>query len=143
MRKIERKRVTSQTVGESMTVQSDRTKTDINNLLKRGFELPDPNQMVFRDFSDGADFQAVQDSIVQVRQCFESLPSDIRDRFKNDPARLIDFVNDPANAADAAKMGLIESNPSIGSSDDPKKGSTEPAGPGKPVIEPSDGPQIS
>lgn len=116
MRKLKRNPVQFATSGESLTHQSERTRADINNLVKRGIVPPDPAQLHFRDFSDGADFQAVQDSIVQVRESFDSLSSDIRDRFKNDPAKLIDFVNNPQNAAEAADMGLLivdDSTPDI------------------------------
>ena len=108
MRKLKHRRVRFATEGESLTHQSERTRADINNLVRQGIELPDPNQMVFRDFSDGADFETVQNAIVEVERNFESLPSDIRDRFRNNPAQLIDFVNNPENAVEAAEMGLID-----------------------------------
>lgn len=107
MRKLKHKRVQFATKGKSLTHQSERTRADINNLVRQGIEPPDPNQMTFRDFSDGSDFQSVQDAIVEVKKNFDSLPSDVRDRFQNNPRYLIDFVNNPDNAEEATELGLL------------------------------------
>lgn len=128
MRKIKPRKVQFQTTGDSLTHQSERTQADINVLVKRGIMPPDPNQLRFEDFSDGADFQAVQDSIIEARETFESLPSDIRDKFENDPAKLIDFVNDPEKQLEAAKLGLIKPLPAEDSINvkEPSEEATDP-----------------
>ncbi|AXL14441.1 internal scaffolding protein [Microviridae sp.] len=107
-REIKRNRSTFKTTGKSLTHQSERTRADINHIVKRGVSLPDPNQMQFGDFSDGATFNDVQNTIARAKSSFELLPSELRDRFQNDPSRLIDFVNDPENVDEAAELGLIE-----------------------------------
>ena len=43
---------------------------------------------------------------MQAQQSFESLPSELRGRFENDPAKLIDFLSDERNNAEAVKLGL-------------------------------------
>lgn len=107
-REIDRKRVSFKTAGESLTHQSEHDRAEINRIIKRGVSLPDPNQMQFGDFSDGSTFNDVQNAVAKAKSSFELLPSGLRDRFKNDPSRLIDFINDPENANEAAELGLIE-----------------------------------
>lgn len=110
-RKIERKRTSFETTGESLTHQSEHDRSEINRIIKRGVSLPDPNQMRFGDFSDGATFNDVQNTIAQAKSSFELLPAELRDRFSNDPAKVIDFINDPENAEEAVELGLIEPLP--------------------------------
>lgn len=120
-REIKRQRSTFETTGESLTHQSERTRADINNIVKRGVALPDLNQMTFGDFSDGATFNDVQDAVARAKSSFQLLPAELRDRFQNDPSKVIDFINDPENADEAAELGLIEPlSPSEASEPDPK-----------------------
>lgn len=137
-RNVKRRRVGTVIEGESLTHQSERTRADINWLVKRGIELPDPKQLRFGDFSDGTDFQTLQNTLADANASFDSLPSSIRDRFSNDPAELIDFIRDPDNADEAFELGLIESKPepeiqnsdikpstpTVASNDDPSNGSS-------------------
>jgi hypothetical protein len=37
-----------------------------------------------------------------------ALPADVRARFENDPANLLDFMVNPANNAECIKLGLID-----------------------------------
>ena len=39
---------------------------------------------------------------------FESLPAQIRARFQNDPAQLIEFLQDENNRPEAEELGLVE-----------------------------------
>lgn len=104
----QRRRVQTKITGDSMTHQSERDKTDINNMLRRGAVPPPPHpgQMQFGDFSDGADFQFVQDQIAEVHQFFDQLPAETRYKFANDPARMLDFVADSANDEESYELGL-------------------------------------
>lgn len=63
-------------------------------------------QPIFGDFSN-IDYHGMMNQVVQIDQTFMRLPSRVRNRFKNRPEMLIQFVSDPANAAEALKMGLI------------------------------------
>ena len=123
MRKLKRRVVTTNTTGKSMTHQSERETADIKNIIKKGIIPPDPNQMTFGDFSNGRDFQSTQDAIAQVKSEFDELPSDVRYRFRNDPANMLDFLADPNNHEDAVEMGLRPKP--VREVQDPTKGSTE------------------
>ncbi|AXH74603.1 MAG: internal scaffolding protein [Microviridae sp.] len=106
-RNIDRNRVVTRFEGESLTRQSEAAKSDINNIVKRGIPMPDPSRMMYGDFTDGLDYQTVQNRIIAVNTAFDALPSQVRDYFKNNPAKMLDFVTDPANVEAAVDMGLL------------------------------------
>ena len=68
---------------------------------------PAPDRKVFRDFSSGDDYLELQNKLCEARSMFYDLPSELRDHFEHDPAKVIDFVSDEANALEAHQMGLI------------------------------------
>ena len=45
------------------------------------------------------------------QEAFEAMPATVRDRFNNDPARFMDFVNDADNYDEALKMGIVNPRP--------------------------------
>lgn len=99
---------------ESLTHQECKRECDINFLVKRYCEtgnwgvgdgrLPMDSSLVNFD----GDFQSIMDSMIATRAEFDALPSNIRDRFANDPARLISFLADSNNRDEAVKLGLID-----------------------------------
>ncbi|AXL15134.1 internal scaffolding protein [Microviridae sp.] len=97
----------------SRTKQSFAEEADINNLMQKYIQtgiLVDgepTRQFTFGDFSNGTDFQEVQEKILAARQDFSTLSSNVRERFNNDPSELLDFASDPANKAECIKMGII------------------------------------
>ena len=52
------------------------------------------------------DYQSSLGKLMQAQQSFESLPSELRAKFENDPAQLISFLSDEKNNAEAVKLGL-------------------------------------
>ena len=100
-----------QTTGESMTQQQFKAECDVNNILakyKRTGMLShiQKHQGNFGDFSSIEDYQTSLGKLMQAQQSFESLPSELRAKFENDPAQLISFLSDEKNNAEAVKLGL-------------------------------------
>lgn len=100
-----------QTTGESMTQQQFKAECDVNNILakyKRTGMLShiQKHQGNFGDFSSIEDYQTSLGKLMQAQQSFESLPSELRAKFENDPAKLISFLSDDKNNAEAVKLGL-------------------------------------
>lgn len=102
-----------QITGPSKAVQSPKDEVNINNIVAKFQKTgvlgtgTGTRKPIFGEFNY-FDFQAMQNAIIDVEQQFMSLPSKIRNRFKNDPAQLIRFTDDPANLKEATKMGLLE-----------------------------------
>lgn len=97
---------------EDKTVQSDGVDADINVLVKRfGLtvdSVPDPSVWQnIGDFSDLTDLHTMQHRVLEAKWAFMELPSHVRERFENEPANLLDFLDDPGNAHEAAELGLL------------------------------------
>ena len=96
---------------EGKTKQEFKDECDIHSILKRYQETRtaehiNHRQAVFADVT-ALDFQTAMNVMADARSAFASLPSEVRDRFKNDPAELLAFVEDEANAEEAAELGLL------------------------------------
>lgn len=63
---------------------------------------------VYADVSQIGSFQDCCNYVTNSLEAFSKLPSNIRDRFKNDPSELINFVDNPDNYDEAVKLGLVE-----------------------------------
>lgn len=120
MRSVFDKEIAGDDYDPGRTHQSFAKDADINNIMakySRTGVLGDPSrpvrQAVFGDFS-GLDFQSDMNRLMDARERFMQLPSDIRNRFNNDPGELIDFVSDPANVEEAVSLGLLSSPASEG-----------------------------
>lgn len=96
-----------------MTKQEFAEESDINNIMRRYVDfgqLP-PSAVIepsYGDVSDVGDFMDAQNRVLLARQQFEALPSRVRDRFANDPARLVAFLADASNRAEAIELGLVK-----------------------------------
>jgi phage internal scaffolding protein len=97
----------------SLTVQSPAEDCDLNVLVKRfGIDVPLPPPAVFDpayygDVTDTPDLRTALDNIRLAQERFLALPARLRERFANSPAQLWDFVNDPENADEAVRLGLL------------------------------------
>jgi len=93
------------------TKQEFKAEADINTIMaryNRTGELPQIN-LVAPQYLDvtGMDFHAHMNAIREAQNLFDSLPSQVRNRFQNDPGSFIDFCGDPDNRPELAKMGLL------------------------------------
>lgn len=120
----------------SLTRQSHADESDINRILGKwrttGF-LGNVNvrRPAYDDFSNTADYMTAMNSIKKAEAIFAALPARVRARVGNDPAKLIDFVNDSANDEELRDLGLknpIEEAPTpapITNGGNPPPGSAE------------------
>lgn len=97
--------------GQGKTHQSFRDECDINRIMGRYaitgvLDFLNKKEAVYADVSE-ADFQRSMDIVVQANAMFDQLPSNIRERFSNDPARLLAFLDDPVNRDEATRLGLV------------------------------------
>lgn len=109
-----------------------RTKTsfldscDINHIMARALKTGSINMSTreghFADLSKLPDFKTAMEIVIQGQGYFNALPASLRDRFNNDPARLLDFLADKKNLDEAVKLGLVTE---IKPPEDPK---AKPAG---------------
>lgn len=96
---------------EGVTQQQFAEEVDINTIVKRfGLtgELPDGVGMpVSGDFTGVSDFRSAMELVRSAQESFMLLPANVRDRFANDPARVIAFLDDEANREEAIRLGIV------------------------------------
>ena len=96
---------------EGKTDQSFKKDCDLRVILDkftRGSLRPDEVYRAgqYGDFTEATDFIQSQHIIAEMTQHFESLPSDLRDKFDNDVATYLDYVHDPKNAEEMSELGM-------------------------------------
>lgn len=100
----------------SLTKQSFRDECDVNNIIKQYVKngiAPHGNSSSgsFFDASTSSDYQSALNLVISANESFAALPAAIRKKFGNDPVNYIEFVEDPANAAEARSLGLLNPIP--------------------------------
>lgn len=94
------------------TKQEFKEECDINTIMRkyRATGTVPGNTRVGRygDFASVGDFHAAQNMVIQAQAQFAAMPSEVRDRFKNDPALFLEFVHDKKNYEEARKLGLLD-----------------------------------
>jgi len=101
----------------SLTKQADRDRANIHKILKRGEKtgifpvrtaVPlDENRIIPTVES----FHEAMNIITGAEAAFHALPVKIRERFKHDPAQLLNFIADDNNRSEAYALGLVNTPP--------------------------------
>ena len=105
-----------------MTEQQHKKAVDINTIVARANKsrvLPmRTDRPMYGDFTNAVDFHVAQNRILAAVEDFNRLSSEIRERFDNSPAKLIEFVNNPDNVEEARTLGLLPERKDKGSEAD-------------------------
>lgn len=100
---------------EHRTVQSDRDDADINKIvarmLKTGFVPEFRGEPFYGDVSEFGDLAECQRKVFEGQELFMSFPAELRERFNNNAAELIAFLNNGDNRKEAEELGLIQKAP--------------------------------
>ena len=102
---------------EKMFTGASRTKTEfadeanINNIVRRanisGVLPQGSRQPLFGDFSEIQTYEEAQGQITAAQESFLQLPAELRAKFDNNVADLLDFIDNPANEEEAISLGLL------------------------------------
>lgn len=114
-----RERVYTAISGPSMTVQEYKDECDINNIVnqfvKTGTVTHVNRRQGYYGHVTGEDFSDAMRVVTEAQIMFDDLPSEVRKNFGNDPAALLDFVEnaspDELTAAGLTVLEPIDSNP--------------------------------
>lgn len=110
-----RRRVQFETTGQTMTRQSHKAECDINNIVNRfnkdGVITHLQKHGEKYDDVTGADYRQWMNKLVEAQQMFDELPSNVRNRFGNDPGAFLDFVQDEKNLPEMRNLGLAKGLP--------------------------------
>lgn len=113
-----RKRVQTINTEPSRTDQSWKDMCDVNLIVakykKTGewFHLA-RKQGVYADVSEISDYNVSLQKVLNAQNAFNALPSELRNRFGNDPAKLLEFIQDPKNYDEGVKLGLFVKNDDV------------------------------
>jgi len=107
----------------SLTVQSAAGDLDINTMVARARATGQwmNTQAKPGRYLDCTKVNGYQDAIEKVREAedvFKQLPAAVRDRFGNQPLKMVEFVLDPANRDEGERLGLLKPKPKP---EEPKK----------------------
>lgn len=95
----------------SLAQQNFKDECDINHIVKQfGLtgELPGkPLSPQYGDFTGVLDYHSAVNAVLAAQDDFMELPAQMRSRFDNDPAKLIDFLSNEGNREEAIKLGLV------------------------------------
>lgn len=96
----------------SLAQQQFAEECDINTILRKfnvTGELPmSPVSPRYGDFTGISDYKTALDRVIAADEEFMNLPATLRARFDNDASKLIDFLDNEENRAEAEKLGLVE-----------------------------------
>ena len=114
-----RNRVRLDCSGDEVRVEQSHVKEcDINEIVRRhGKDLVQQSVSLMQSqafrFDDvtGNDFQEAMEKVTKAQESFDSLPSKVRREFDNNPAKFMDFVQNPDNSQKLVEMGLAQRLP--------------------------------
>jgi len=95
----------------TLTQQHFKDECDINNILRQfnvtGLLPEAPLSPRYGDFTGISDYHTALNQVIAAEDEFMRLPADLRARFENDPAQLIQFLENSENKNEAIELGLI------------------------------------
>lgn len=107
----------------TLAQQNFKDECDINHIVKQfGLtgELPgQPLNPQYGDFTGVLDYHSAVNAVLAAQDEFMELPAQMRSRFNNDPALLIDFLGNEENREEAIKLGLVAAMPISASAETP------------------------
>ena len=97
--------------GETRTKQSMLAETDINNIMAKYSQTGLINWVNRTQPSygetDGTTYHEAMNLVLDAQEAFSELPSNIRQRFSNDPQQFLTFMGDKNNQNEAQELGLV------------------------------------
>ncbi len=127
-----KKRVAIKFTEPTLTKQSFKKECDINNIMAKfqrtgAITHVQKNQQNY-GFASALTFTESMNIVAKGQSMFNELPSSIRTKFDNDPAKFLDFVQDESNADELVELGLANAPP-FDPDKSPETGSEEPTDP--------------
>jgi phage internal scaffolding protein len=95
----------------TLTQQHFKDECDINNILRQfnvtGLLPENALSPRYGDFTGISDYHTALNQVIAAEDEFMRLPAELRARFENDPAQLIEFLENSENKDEAIKLGLV------------------------------------
>lgn len=118
---------------KTLAQQQFKDECDINVLFGRYLETGEIPQVIsglnYGNFEGVFDFQSAMNAVRTAEGLFSQLPARIKNRFDNDPQKLLEFLADPENREEAQFLKLINK---------PQEPDNAPGSPEKTATSPQD-----
>lgn len=126
--------------GPGLTKQSFAKESNINLIMakyeKTGIlDHLNTHEGKYDNFIGYPDYHTAMNQIRQAGEMFMSIPAGVRAVFDNDPAKFLEFAQDPENHDDLVEMGLARAQPPT--SEAPPEAEKPPKGAKVPEEKPS------
>lgn len=100
----------------SLTKQAHKAECDINLILKQYQKTGQITHIskqtpTYSDLPDHSDYQSSLSILREAENAFATLPSQVRDKFDNDPANFLAAFNDASQIPYLREMGLLKPLP--------------------------------
>lgn len=100
----------------SRTKQAFKPVVDINNIVARFartgmIEHVNRREPFYGDVSTIVDYQTCLNVVNKAKELFGNMSAKVRERFHNDPAEMISFLENPANLQEAIDLGMAVKRP--------------------------------
>lgn len=98
--------------GPGVTKQSFKDECDVNKIIARFektgmIEAINKKQPFYGDVSALVDYHEALNVVAEAQSLFNAMSAEVRERFSNDPEKMIAFLNDKSNDKEAIEMGLV------------------------------------
>jgi phage internal scaffolding protein len=95
------------------TVQAEKHKCCVNRIVanyrKTGIvDHIQEREGEFRSLPDVTDYAEAMNKVAQAQQSFESLPSNVRQEFNNNPLQFVKAIHDPEQHQKLVRLGLVK-----------------------------------
>lgn len=114
-----RKRVSVSFPKQGRTKRSFLQECDINTIVRKfnqNGQLTNQikNNPIYANFADLPTYQEALNTVINAQEQFDNLPSELREKFHNEPSEFLAFVKDPSNNEELVKLGLAtEREPNV------------------------------
>lgn len=92
------------------TQQQFKEECDINTIVRNfgvtGMLPQNVRMPLTNEFVEAMDYQTAMNKIIEADQAFLQLPAEVRDTFRNDAGKFVEFATDPKNVDQCRKWGL-------------------------------------
>lgn len=112
-----------QAAKDGRTKQAFHDECTISKIVERAEKtgdfsrLMDDGRALYGDFSNVPDYQEALNLVARAEEQFAGLSAQVRDRFNNEPAEFLAFMEDPKNASEAIRLGLAAPRQPAGATD--------------------------
>jgi len=98
---------------DGRTKQSFKAQCNVNTIVDKARRTGLVSHLnsktpVYMDVTQVPDFQTAYAIVQEAQDAFDALDARVRRRFDNDPGKMVEFLSDVRNNAEAAELGLIK-----------------------------------